>query len=150
MVLSYPSTCYMPFVRDGQWSALSWLLIPQIGGWLLIWGATSLHHLYIARAITGVGIGAGVPIASIYMRWVALVVHSNLFFFREISTPKLRGTLVILMPAAANTGQYLFIKTQIMKPFFQYIQPQSTRRNTYLVHLNQCFGHQQTSRGEFG
>ena len=37
-----------------------------------------------------VGIGAGVPIASIYLR--------------EISTPELRGTLTILMPAAANTG----------------------------------------------
>ena len=47
----------------------------QIGGWLLIWGATSLHHLYIARAITGVGIGAGVPIASIYMRWVERLKH---------------------------------------------------------------------------
>ena len=33
------------------------------------------------------------------------------FLFREISTPKLRGTLVILMPAAANTGQYLFISS---------------------------------------
>ena len=51
----------------------------QIGGWLLIWGATSLNHLYIARAITGVGIGAGVPIASIYMRWVELSnTHTNI------------------------------------------------------------------------
>jgi len=62
-------------------------------GWLLIWQATTVSHLYVARAITGIGIGAGVPIASIYMR--------------EISTPELRGTLVILMPAAANTGNLL-------------------------------------------
>ena len=61
--------------------------------------ARSLAHLYLARCITGVsvavapsiispyphvqvGIGAGVPIASIYLR--------------EISTPELRGTLTIL------------------------------------------------------
>ena len=62
-------------------------------GWLLTWQATSLHHLFIARTITGLGIGAGVPIASIYLR--------------EISTPELRGTLTILMPAAANTGNLL-------------------------------------------
>jgi len=79
--------------KFGRRAAICLDCIPLIGGWLLIWGATSLHHLYIARAITGVGIGAGVPIASIYMR--------------EISTPKLRGTLVILMPAAANTGNLL-------------------------------------------
>ena len=40
------------------------------------------------------GIGAGVPIASIYLR--------------EISTPELRGTLTILMPAAANTGNLVW------------------------------------------
>jgi len=79
--------------KFGRRAAICLDCIPLIGGWLLIWGATSLHHLYIARAITGVGIGAGVPIASIYMR--------------EISTPELRGTLVILMPAAANTGNLL-------------------------------------------
>ena len=67
--------------------------LPQVVGWLLIWQATTVSHLYVARAITGIGIGAGVPIASIYMR--------------EISTPELRGTLVILMPAAANTGNLL-------------------------------------------
>lgn len=79
--------------KFGRRAAICLDCIPLIGGWFLIWFATSLHHLYIARAITGVGIGAGVPIASIYMR--------------EISTPKLRGTLVILMPAAANTGNLL-------------------------------------------
>ena len=31
----------------------------------------------------------------------------NNIFFREISTPELRGTLTILMPAAANTGNLL-------------------------------------------
>ena len=73
--------------------------------------ARSLAHLYLARCITGVsvaaapsiifpcphvqvGIGAGVPIASIYLR--------------EISTPELRGTLTILMPAAANTGNLVW------------------------------------------
>merc|ERR550539_1675559 len=79
--------------KFGRRAAICLDCIPLICGWFLIWFATSLHHLYIARAITGVGIGAGVPIASIYMR--------------EISTPKLRGTLVILMPAAANTGNLL-------------------------------------------
>jgi len=49
-----------------------------------------LNELYAARAITGVGIGAGVPIASMYLR--------------EISTPELRGQLTIFMPLAANTG----------------------------------------------
>ena len=67
--------------------------MPLSLGWLLTWQARSLSHLYTARAITGVGIGAGVPIASIYLR--------------EISTPQLRGTLTILMPAAANTGNLL-------------------------------------------
>ena len=67
--------------------------LPLTVGWLLTWQATSLHHLFIARTITGLGIGAGVPIASIYLR--------------EISTPELRGTLTILMPAAANTGNLL-------------------------------------------
>ena len=67
--------------------------MPLSLGWLLTWQARSLSHLYIARTITGIGIGAGVPIASIYLR--------------EISTPELRGTLTILMPAAANTGNLL-------------------------------------------
>ena len=67
--------------------------LPLTVGWLLTWQAASLYHLYIARTITGLGIGAGVPIASIYLR--------------EISTPELRGTLTILMPAAANTGNLL-------------------------------------------
>ena len=67
--------------------------LPLIVGWILTWQAASLYHLYIARTITGLGIGAGVPIASIYLR--------------EISTPDLRGTLTILMPAAANTGNLL-------------------------------------------
>ena len=35
------------------------------------------------------------------LTWVNVLF---IFLFREISTPKLRGTLVILMPAAANTG----------------------------------------------
>ena len=39
------------------------------------------------------------------------VSSPDLFLVREISTPKLRGTLVILMPAAANTGWYLFISS---------------------------------------
>ena len=52
--------------------------------------ATTLTHLYLARCITGLGIGAGVPIASIYMR--------------EISTPDLRGSLTILMPGILSTA----------------------------------------------
>jgi len=66
---------------------------PLTVGWLLTWQATNLEQLYVARAITGVGIGAGVPIASIYLR--------------EISTPELRGQLSIFMPLAANTGNLL-------------------------------------------
>jgi len=79
--------------RYGRRLAILLDCLPLIAGWLLTWQAQSLDHLYIARAITGVGIGAGVPIASMYLR--------------EISTPELRGTLTILMPAAANTGNLL-------------------------------------------
>jgi len=79
--------------RFGRRLAILLDCIPLIVGWLLTWQAQCLDHLYIARAITGVGIGAGVPIASMYLR--------------EISTPELRGTLTILMPAAANTGNLL-------------------------------------------
>ena len=85
---------------------LSWVIF-----YLIHCQARSLAHLYLARCITGVsvaaapsiifpcpqvqvGIGAGVPIASIYLR--------------EISTPELRGTLTILMPAAANTGNLVW------------------------------------------
>ena len=51
------------------------------------------------------------------------------FLFREISTPKLRGTLVILMPAAANTGQYLFISsfTTQIEPCYKHIQPEGNK-----------------------
>ena len=80
-------------VRFGRRAAILVDCVPLTVGWLLTWQATSLQHLYIARTITGLGIGAGVPIASIYLR--------------EISTPDLRGTLTILMPAAANTGNLL-------------------------------------------
>jgi len=79
--------------RFGRRLAILLDCLPLIVGWLLTWQAQCLEHLYIARAITGVGIGAGVPIASMYLR--------------EISTPELRGTLTILMPAAANTGNLL-------------------------------------------
>jgi len=67
--------------------------LPLTVGWLLTWQARTLDELYTARAITGVGIGAGVPIASMYLR--------------EISTPELRGQLTIFMPLAANTGNLL-------------------------------------------
>ena len=80
-------------LRWGRRAAILADCVPLSLGWLLTWQARSLSHLYIARTITGVGIGAGVPIASIYLR--------------EISTPQLRGTLTILMPAAANTGNLL-------------------------------------------
>ena len=79
--------------RFGRRAAILADCVPLSLGWLLTWQARSLSHLYTARAIAGVGIGAGVPIASIYLR--------------EISTPQLRGTLTILMPAAANTGNLL-------------------------------------------
>jgi len=79
--------------RFGRRLAILLDCLPLTIGWLLTWQAQCLDHLYIARAITGVGIGAGVPIASMYLR--------------EISTPELRGTLTILMPAAANTGNLL-------------------------------------------
>jgi len=79
--------------RFGRRMALLVDCLPLIIGWILTWRAQSLLHLYIARAITGIGIGAGVPITSMYLR--------------EISTPELRGTLTILMPAAANSGYLL-------------------------------------------
>jgi len=80
-------------LRFGRRIAILLDCLPLTVGWLLTWQARSLEHLYIARTITGVGIGAGVPIASMYLR--------------EISTPELRGTLTILMPAAANSGNLI-------------------------------------------
>jgi len=76
--------------RFGRRIAVLLDCLPLAIGWILTWQAVTLEHLYIARAITGVGIGAGVPIVSMYVR--------------EISTPEVRGSLVILMPAAANSG----------------------------------------------
>ena len=55
-------------LRFGRRLAILLDCIPLIIGWLLTWQAQCLDHLYIARAITGVGIGAGVPIASMYLR----------------------------------------------------------------------------------
>eukprot|EP00092_Neocalanus_flemingeri_P013767 GFUD01014847.1.p1 GENE.GFUD01014847.1~~GFUD01014847.1.p1 ORF type:complete len:578 (+),score=118.94 GFUD01014847.1:284-2017(+) len=88
--------------RFGRRVAVLLDCLPLTVGWLLTWQAQTLDQLYAARAITGVGIGAGVPIASMYLR--------------EISTPELRGQLTIFMPLAANTGNLLMY-------IFGYLMP---------------------------
>jgi len=76
--------------RFGRRVAILLHCLPFVLGWLLTWQAQSLEHLYIAKVITGVGMGANVPIVSMYSR--------------EISTTKLRGTLGLLNPAFCNSG----------------------------------------------
>ena len=65
---------YFFFCRFGRRLAILLDCLPLIVGWLLTWQAQCLEHLYIARAITGVGIGAGVPIASMYLRYSSYLV----------------------------------------------------------------------------
>ena len=62
--------------------------------WHWSWGPYRLHLHEVSLTIVSTSVSS-----------------PNLFLVREISTPKLRGTLVILMPAAANTGWYLFISS---------------------------------------
>ena len=64
-------------LRFGRRVAILVDCIPLSVGWLLTWQARTLTHLYIARTITGVGIGAGVPIASIYLRQGSFTQESN-------------------------------------------------------------------------
>lgn len=76
--------------RWGRRMAVLVNCVPLVIGWLCTTFSQNLTHLYIARTVTGLSIGAMVPIHTIYLR--------------EISTEELRGSMAIFMPASCNTG----------------------------------------------
>ena len=79
--------------RCGRRLAVILSCVPLILGWLVTLLASSLTHLYLARAVTGLGIGLITPITTLYLR--------------EISIPRLRGHLFIINCLLWNGGTFL-------------------------------------------
>ena len=79
--------------RCGRRLAVILSCVPLILGWLVTLLASSLTLLYLARAVTGLGIGLITPVTTLYLR--------------EISIPQLRGHLFIINCLFWNGGTFL-------------------------------------------
>ena len=89
--------------RCGRRLAVILSCVPLILGWLVTLGSSSLSHLYLARAVTGLGIGLITPITTLYLR--------------EISIPQLRGHLFIINCLFWNGGTFLMFIVGSLLPW---------------------------------
>ena len=109
--------------RLGRRVAVLLSCLPLALGWLLTLLASSLLHLYLARAVTGLGLGLITPVNTLYLR--------------EISVPRLRGHLFIINCLLWNGGTFLMFIAGSLLPWKLATIPGTYTHEAYPVVCHQ-------------